>query len=308
MLQPGPRTGNVVYLPDLDSLRCFITAAEQRHFRSAARAVGLSPAAFSDRIKRLELGLGASLFSRTTRSVALTPAGHRLLPEARHCLEQARRCVEVVNEDGELPLELLIGTRYELGMSWIVPALSVLQEAHPLRQIHLYFGQSDDLMTRLRDGRLDAFISSTRLTRSGLTYATLHPEDYVFVAAPSLIAERPLSGPEDAGAHWLLDIGPSLPLFRYLLDGLGQTEDWPFLSVESLGSIAPIRYRLLEGVGVAVMPRYFVQGDLDAGRLVQLLPEAPMRTDAFRLIWRQGDHRDAALRAFAEELREMPLR
>ena len=66
MLQPGPRTGNVEYLPDLDSLRCFITAAEQRHFRSAARAVGLSPAAFSDRIKRLELGLGASLFSRTT--------------------------------------------------------------------------------------------------------------------------------------------------------------------------------------------------------------------------------------------------
>lgn len=300
--------GADVYLPDLDSLRCFIAAAEQRHFRSAARAVGLSPAAFSDRIKRLEAGLGASLFSRTTRSVALTSAGHRLLPEARHCLEQARRCVEVVNEEGELPLELLLGTRYELGMSWMVPALSTLRAAHPLREIHLYFGQSDDLMTRLRDGRLDAFISSTRLTLSGLTYATLHPEDYVFVAAPELVKELPLTGPSEASSHRLLDIGPSLPLFRYLLDGLGQTEDWPFQGIEVLGSIAPIRYRLLEGAGVAVLPRYFVQSDLDTGALVRVLPEAPMRTDAFRLIWRLNDHRDLALRALAEELRQLPLR
>ena len=299
--------GTVVYLPDLDSLRCFITAAEQRHFRAASRAVGLSPAAFSDRIKRLEAGLKVSLFSRTTRSVALTPAGHRLLPEARHCLEQARRCVEVVTEGGELPLELLIGTRYELGMSWVVPALSSLKERHPLREIHLYFGQSDDLMSRLRDGRIDAFISSTRLTRSGLTYATLHPEDYVFVAAPELIKTAALVGAEDAANHRLLDIGPSLPLFRYLLDGLGETEDWPFISVESLGSIAPIRYRLLEGAGVAVMPHYFVRSDLEAGRLVRLLPEAPMRTDAFRLIWRTNDHRDAALRTLAEELRTLPI-
>jgi LysR family glycine cleavage system transcriptional activator len=299
---------NDVYLPDLDSLHCFITAAEQRHFRAAARAVGLSPAAFSDRIKRLETNLGASLFSRTTRSVALTPAGHRLLPEARHCLEQARRCVEVVSEEGELPLELLIGTRFELGMSWLVPALSTLQAAHPNRQIHLDFGQSDDLLARLRDGRLDAFISSTRLTISGLTYATLHPEDYVFVAAPELVARVPMRGAVDAAAHRLLDTSPALPLFRYLLDGLGETEDWPFQGVESLGSIAPIRFRLLESAGVAVMPRYFVQEDIDAGRLVQLLSDAPMRTDAFRLIWRVNDHRDAALRALAGELRALPLR
>lgn len=294
---------------DLESLRCFTAAAELLSFRAAARRVALSPAAFSDRIRKLEDQLGVALFARSTRSVALTPAGMRLLPQARRCLEEARRCLDVVAEEGRRPpFELRLGTRFELGLSWIVPALDTLRQARPERTLQLVFGDSDDLLRKLRLGRVDAAVTSFRLTRGSLAYAALHPEHYDFVAAPGLLETAPLRGPADAVAHTILDATPDLPLFRYLLDALPDAEPWPFARQEELGAIAAIRARALEGAGVAVLPRYYVQGDLDAGRLARLMPEVTLRSDTFRLIWQAGDPREAEYRALAQELRAHPLR
>src|SRR6187549_2541817 len=111
-------------LPDLESLRCFDAAATHLSFRVAARTVALSPAAFGERIKRLEEQLGAPLFERTTRRVTLTPAGERLVPQARRVLDEARRCLQSArDETAPAPYDLTVGTRFELGISWLTPAL-----------------------------------------------------------------------------------------------------------------------------------------------------------------------------------------
>ncbi|MCB9761425.1 MAG: LysR family transcriptional regulator [Alphaproteobacteria bacterium] len=293
---------------DLDSLRCFVAAAERLNFRAAARQVALSPAAFSERIKRLEGELGALLFARTTRSVALTPAGVRLLPQARRCLDEAQRCAAVVTEHGPRPpFVLRIGTRYELGMSWIVPSLSALEEREPQRRLHLSFGDSPELLRKLDEGEIDAVVSSVRLTQGGLDYVVLHAEEYAFVGLPALFRDRPLEEPPDAVDHHLLDIAGDLPLFRYLMDALDSSEPWPFGRMEILGTIAAVRFRALEGAGVAVLPLYFVRDDLAAGRLVRLLPELSLRTDSFRLIWRARSPKDPDLRVLAEQLKGLPL-
>lgn len=59
---------------------------------------------------------------------------------------------------------------------------------------------------------------------------------------------------------------------------------------------------------VAVLPEYFVKDDLAAGRLRQLVPDVPLREDAFRLVWRAGHPLEDRLVALADELRERPLR
>lgn len=116
-------------LPDLDSLRCFVAAAEHLNFRAAARVVALTPAALGRRIRQLEERLGAPLFARTTRSVQLTEAGLSLLPA---CLAEAAACVRAARgEEGAPPASVTFATRFELGMSWIVPALPRLAEAVP---------------------------------------------------------------------------------------------------------------------------------------------------------------------------------
>lgn len=296
-------------LPDLDSLRCVIAAAEAESFRRAAARVALSPAAFSERIKRLEDQLEVELFVRGPRHVALTAAGRRLLGPARAAVEAARAAAEAARGEGRPPpFRLRLGTRFELGLSWLVPALDDLRAARPERTIDLYFGESDALLERLEAGRLDAVITSVRLDRAGLAYVPLHEEDYVFCAAPGLLADRPLRGPEDARHHRLADTQPDLPLFRYFRDSRSADEVWGFADVEHMGTIAAVEARVLAGAAVAVLPRYFVASALAAGALVALFADTVMPTDRFRLIWRDGAPLADALRQLGESLQGRPLR
>ncbi len=290
-------------LPDLQSLRCFEAAAVQGSFRAAANAVALSPAAFSDRIRRLEEDLGVVLFQRTTRQIGLTPAGEKLLPQARVALAEARRCVELAHDGVAPPFELTLGTRFELGMSWLIPALDPLAEARPERLLHLHFGDTPHLMAALAQGRVDAVVGSMRLTKAHLSTALLHEEGYRFVGTPSC----QLRSWRDAERLALVDIGPELPLFRYWQDGVPASQVWEFAQIQYMGTIGAIRARVLAGAGVAVLPDYFVEADLEAGRLVELLPEYRPASDWFRLVWRSGHARERELRELAESLRALPL-
>ena len=289
---------------DVDSLRCFDAAATTLNFRAAARRVHLSPAAFSDRLHRLEEELGASLFARTTRQVALSNAGRELLPIAREALGVLARLSNAARGPRKRSsFELTLGTRYELGLSWLCPALRSLDRSHPERTLHLYAGDSPDLLLRLERGDLDAIVASVRLTSPKLTYAALHPEAYAFVAARPCLRRR-----ADAELLTLVDVSRDLPLFRYFLDALPDASPWPFARVEYMGGISIIRRRVLDAPGrVAVLPLYFIQKDLAARRLVRLMPRARLHADAFRLIWRSGHPRAADLLELAEELRQHPL-
>jgi LysR family glycine cleavage system transcriptional activator len=293
-------------LPDLESLRCFEAAAVALSFRRAARAVALSPAAFSDRIRQLEEQLGAALFARNTRQVSLTVAGEQLLPQARRTLLEAQRCLARPGQAAPA-FELTVGTRFELGLSWLTTALGALERARPDRVLHLRFGDSEELIRHAREGSLDAVISSIRLGTPGLRYELLLREDYALVGGADLLARTPLRGPSDCGAHTLLDCLPDLPLFRYFVDTRPAGESWSFSGLRYLGTIAAVKHRVLEGAGVAVLPRYYVAADLKARRMREPLPKADVLSDHFRLIWRTGHPREADLRALAHELRQRPL-
>jgi LysR family glycine cleavage system transcriptional activator len=292
-------------LPDLDSLRCFEAAAVALNFRRAARAVALSPAAFSDRIRQLEDQVGEALFKRNTRQVALTVTGEALLPQARKVIAEAQRCLD--RDRTAPPFELTIGTRFELGLSWLTTAIGPLERERPERVLHLRFGDSDDLLAQVRAGNLDCAVSSIRLGTPGLRYELLHQEEYLLVARPALLARTPLRTAADAPAHTLLDCLPDLPLFRYFLDARPPGEPWSFGAVRYLGTIAAVKYRVLEGAGVAVLPRYYASPELRSRLLREPFPRARLIDDHFRLIWRQGHPREQELRQLAEDLRKRPL-
>lgn len=294
---------------DLESLRCFEAAAGAPSFREAADRVHLSPAAFGARIQALERELGAALFTRTTRSVRLTAAGERLVPHARRLLGEARRLAETIaTPDAEAPYELTIGTRFELGLSWLEPTLDALERQFPSRRHHLAFGAGDDLIVAVLERRVDAAVTSTRLTAAGLHSARLHEERYTFVASPALLAERPLSEPEHAAAHELIDVARDLPLFRYFLEARPAEEVWGFGGIRQLGSIGAAKARVLRGGGVAVLPAYFVAEELASGALAVVASAESLHRDAFRLVWRADHPEPERLRRLALHLSETPLR
>jgi DNA-binding transcriptional LysR family regulator len=298
----------VTPLPDLESLLCFVQAVTFESFRTAARKVALSPAAFGARIRRLEDQLGARLFVRTTRRVALTPAGAQLLPKARRCLDEAERCSRAFESLEPIPYDLRIGTRFEVGMTWIVPALGPLERAKPERRLHVYFGDTAWLLQELLRDEVHCMVTSARISSPNLVFARLQEEEYVLVGQGALVAENPLLGPKDARRHALLDLHADLPLFRYFLDARSPKEEWVFERIQYLGGIAAVRARVLEGAGIAVLPRFFVRKDLASGRLKRLMPATKLPRDWLRMVWRQGQVEEARLRELASELSERPLR
>lgn len=295
-------------LPALDAVRCFVLAARLLNFRAASRAVGLTPAALGKRIQQLEDQAGAPLFHRTTRRVELTEAGLALLPHAQRLLEAAEDCLRASRgELGPPPMQLTLGTRHELGLSWLVPLLPRLREAAPSVTFHLYFGAGQDLENRVRTQEIDAAVSSRQLRDPLLHGERLHVERYTFVGSPALLARRPFDSAEDAADHDLIDAHTDLPLFHYWLDAQPDLTPPRFARVILMGTIAAIRALVLAGEGLAVLPSYLVADDLARGALAQVLPETGTREDHFRLLFRHDDPRRHLFLSLAEVMRAAPL-
>ena len=290
-------------LPQVDSLRCFLAAAEHLNFRRAAAAVALTPAAFSQRIKQLEGQLGVQLFERSTHHVALTPSGQALVARAHAALEAVHAC-RAAAEEAPAQLTMSLGTRFELGMSWIVPAVIDLRSERPDWRIHLTFGSGTEILDRLDKGRVDAIVTSSPSVNVDWAAEVLHPETYALVGAPATLDAHPVRTPEDAGAHTLLDIDADMPLARYVVSvcpGLRFGDLWP------CGTGAAVLELARRGLGIAVLPEYMIADDLREGRLIRLLPEVEPLRDSFRLMYRATSPLHESLEALAEVLRARPL-
>jgi LysR family glycine cleavage system transcriptional activator len=295
-------------LPSIENLRCFVAAAQSLNFRAAARTVGLTPAALGQRIRQLEDQLGVVLFNRTTRSVALTTSGLALLPYAQRALGSADECVRAARgELGPVPMELVLGTRHELGISWIMPQMDRLARKHPEVTFHLYFGAGEDLLLRIRTREVDCAVTSTRFNDPKLDSVRLHREDYAFVGSRALLDQRPLSRPEHAAHHTLVDAGPELPLFRYWRDAPGGGDRLRFARVLRMGTIAAIERVVVLGRGVAVLPLYLVEPAIKKGALRRIFPAVRPISDYFRLVHRADDPRKAVFHALAATMLETPL-
>jgi DNA-binding transcriptional LysR family regulator len=305
---PFMYTGRSTMLPSLESLHCFESAARLLNFRKAARAVGLTPAAFGQRIQKLEEQLGVKLFVRTTRSVHLTEAGAALREPAERCLRMVDETVRAARGDAMRPrIDLVLGTRQELGLSWILPEIDHLEKSRNL-QLHLYFGSGPDLLLRVRTLEIDCAVTSSRLSDPKLDSFRLHREDYVFCGARALLAENPIRRPEDTARHTLLDAHPDLPLFRYWREAAPSGDDVHFTRVVRLGSIEAIRRRLLAGAGVAVLPEFLIRRDLKAGRIRPILPAVTPLHDFLRLVFRSDDPRRSTFEELAKALVQAPLK
>ncbi|MFG3257773.1 LysR family transcriptional regulator [Streptomyces sp. NPDC048172] len=146
--------------PDLPGMRAFVTAAEELHFGRAAARLFLTQQALSKRIRKLEEALGVQLFARTTRTVALTPAGRRFLDPARDALvaydaavAAGRGAVEPLRIDVYAErftplrvlretLERLPGTHVELSMR---NGLALALPAVESRELDAAFGRARDI-------------------------------------------------------------------------------------------------------------------------------------------------------------------
>lgn len=245
-------------LPPLEWIRVFEAAARLGSFTAAAGELGLTQAAVSQRIRNLELRIGAQLFERRARGVTLSVPGEAWLPHVQSALSQLARSTSNLFAAPRRKISIAAsGSVIEL---WIVPRLAVLRRALP----HVQF--SFETIQRLPDYALSEADLEIRFGDGGwqgVEASPLYAEELVPVAAPRLVAgaarwtDLPriaVSGPRPGWRDWAIATGtaaPPVPLLRF--DTFGQA----LLAAEA-------------GAGVLLGSLPLCQGSLRAGRLVRL--------------------------------------
>ncbi|MET8845786.1 LysR family transcriptional regulator [Amycolatopsis sp. NPDC004625] len=176
---------------ELRQLRYFVTVAEELHFGRAAERLHIVQPAVSQQIRRLERELGVALLSRTTRSVSLTEAGQRFLPEARAVLAATRRAADSVVPFRPGGGSVRLGTSEGLG-DRLDALLRGFARLCPSAALELLHAPTLERLQRVRDGSLDATIVRGSWPSSGLDFTPLWMDE-VWVALP---ASHPLAEEE----------------------------------------------------------------------------------------------------------------
>lgn len=187
-----------------------LAVAEECSFTRAARRCHTVQSALSHQVARLETELGAPLFERTSRRVRLTPAGEAFVRQAHVALEAARRIPEeVAAATGQVRGQLTIGTISALGDIDIVALIAQFHARHPQVEVRLSQSGSEELLERLRQGRLDVALVGLWQGEKVDGVASLR------VAKERLVALLPPGHPLASRKRLTLEHLAALPLVDY---------------------------------------------------------------------------------------------
>lgn len=290
----------------LGSIELFCLAAEEGSFTAAALAAGVTPAAVSRSISRLEERLGTRLFVRTTRSIRLTEGGRSYYQQCRQALTQlveAEREVREKQQEATGTLRISIPTTY--GHYRVLPLLPEFRQRHPRLQIDIHLSNRNiDFV----DEGYDAAIRVRAQPDSTLIARPLEDAALVVVATPDYLRR--------AGTPQTLDDLAQHECIQFELPSSGRRISWLFneagqareilangnyvCSDDLLGGATLVRH----GAGLFQTYRFIFEQDLADGTLVEVLQPYAGRSRPFTLLYPHGRHVPFRLRAFVDFLLE----
>lgn len=290
----------------LGSIEQFCRAAETGSFTSAAEILGLTPAAVSRSISRLEQRLGVRLFLRTTRAVKLTSEGELYWKECQLALEQiaeAERAITGAQTVPSGPLRISVSAAY--GTFRLLPLMPAFTARYP--QIDMEISISDKIIDFVEEG-FDVAIRLGIPQDSRLVAFKLEDALLGVFGTPAYLAKhgQPRSMDELVEHDCIQYISPNTgrPLQWLFTDKQGAFIEKPITSRmrvlnDALGAVAWVN----AGGGLYQTYRFAVHDSLRRGELVEVLQEYGGRTRPFSILYPQNRHLSARVRAFVEFLR-----
>ncbi|KAA0077562.1 LysR family transcriptional regulator [Tardiphaga sp. P9-11] len=289
----------------IDDLLAFFAVAKEASFTRAAAKLGVSQSALSHTIRGLEERLGLRLLTRTTRSVAPTEAGERLIRTISPKLEEIDAELAAVTELREKPAGTIRITTGEHSAETIIwPALAKLLPRYPDIKAELVvdYGLIDIVAERY-----DAGVRLGEQVAKDMIAVRIGPDfRMVVVGAPSYFAKRPLpKRPQDLTAHDCINIR---------LPTMGGLYVWEFekrgraLKVRVDGQLVfnnmSLREKaVLNGLGLAYLPEDRVRDHIASGRLVQVLSDWCQPFSGYHLYYPSRRQPTSAFAALVEALR-----
>jgi DNA-binding transcriptional LysR family regulator len=286
-------------LPDLEGLAVFAKVAELRSFAAASEELALSKATVSKAVTRLELRLGARLFNRTSRRLALTDAGQALVERASRVLAEAEAAEEEASSQSAAPRGLVrMAAPMSLGVTSLAPVLPGFLASYPDVSIDLHL--SDATVDLIGMG-FDLALRVADLPDSSLVARRLRAVKRFVVAAPAYWDRhgRP-SHPADLAAHRGLTYGhQASPETWRFQKGAGEEAAVRPRSVLRANNGDALLPALLAGTGVAMLPDFIVGAAVTDGRLEAVLSDWSAAPIALHLVTPPGGPRPARVEALA---------
>jgi DNA-binding transcriptional LysR family regulator len=289
----------------LGSIELFCLAAEQGNFTSAANAAGVTPAAVSRSISRLEERLGVRLFVRTTRQIRLTDAGQVYFDQCRQALGQLVDAERAITGGQSAPsgrLRISMPTPY--AHYRVLPLLPEFRARYPEVQVDVHLSNRN---IDFADEGYDLAIRGRTPPDSNLIARMLEDAELVLVAAPAYLKR--------AGTPRTLEDLQQHDCIQFELPSTGRKIAWPFhidghkiidvatqggycCSDDVLGIVTLAR----SGAGVVQTYRFIVAQDLARGDLVELLPQHGGTSRPFILLYPHARHLSLRVRTFVDFL------
>ncbi|WP_208247784.1 LysR family transcriptional regulator (plasmid) [Rhizobium sp. T1470] len=290
----------------LTGIIAFARSASLGSYTAAARSLSVSPSAISKSVQRLEEHLGISLFSRTTRSLTLTPEGRDLHERALRLLREAEEIEQAAVAARAEPAGVMkVTAPLPIGAHLIAPALPRFRERFPKVSVDLRLG---DRFTDLIEEGIDVAIRVGEPADSRLIARKLAPNRICAFASPDYISRhgKP-ERPEDLDQHECVN-------FRY--QSSGQTLRWPFkvggrvleivpnatIVVDNSDAVAAI---LVAGGGIGISPTYIAAPYLERGELVPVLKEYAIDRYNITALWPESRRGNPTVKGFVAFLGEV---
>ena len=289
----------------INDILAFLAVARERSFTRAAAQLGVSQSALSHTIRRLEERLGIRLLTRSTRSVAPTEAGERLIRTVGPRLKEIDEELSALSELREKPagtIRITAGEHAAEASLW--PALATLLPRYPDIRVEI---TTDYGLTDIVAERYDAGVRLGEQVAKDMIAVRIGPDfRMVVVGAPRYFENRPKpKKPQDLTAHDCINI--RLPTY-------GGLYAWEFekrgrgLKVRVEGQLVfnTMALRLnavLAGLGLAYLPEDQVQAHLADGRLIQVLEDWCAPFPGYHLYYPSRRHVAPAFAVLVDALR-----
>jgi DNA-binding transcriptional LysR family regulator len=289
-------------LPDLEGLAIFAKVAELRSFSRAADELKLSKATISKAVSRVEARLGARLFNRTSRRLALTDAGRMLATRATAMLAEGEAAESEVALQSAAPRGLVrLAAPMSFGTLYVAPLLPEFFRAYPEVSVDLHL--SDAQADIIGDG-FDAAIRIAALPDSSLMARRLCDMPLHLLAAPSYLKahgrpKHPLQLSEYAGLSYSYQLAQDIWRFTRKSGEVAAVRPSGPLRVNNGEAMLP---SLIAGVGLGVLPEFIVREALKAKQLEIVLPEWSLPARAVHWVTPPGGPKPKRVEVLADFL------
>lgn len=285
---------------DLPLLSVFMAVARQGSFTAAARELGMPKSVVSENVKVLEQRCGVRLLERSTRRLALTEVGARVLESARR-IEEVTHELAATLEDGRGPGGTLrVAATHDLAARLVAPVAAELVTTYPGLRVEIV---ADDATHDLIEGRYDLAVRLGSPRDSSYVLKRLATIDEPIVAAPA-VAERHrgASRPRDLrDAPWIRHALISGDVMAFTGPRGQKDELEPTIRAQANTGYGVLAL-LVCGAGLGVLPRYLVADELAKGTLVRVCPPwVWKRVELYALLPSRGSPR-ASVGAFVAAL------